>query len=67
MQINDVKNSVENLWSDVSASWQDDIAKKYKTAMIDPMENILNSMQCSCNQLMFAKDEALRRLNEIQE
>lgn len=67
MQINDVKRNVEDLWSDASASWQDDMSKKYKTAMIDQMENLLNSMQSSCSQLTLASEDALRRLKEIQE
>lgn len=67
MRINDVKRNVENLWSDASASWQDDMSKKYKTAMIDQMESLLNSMQNSCSQLTLASDDALRRLKEIQE
>ncbi len=40
MQINDVKRNVENLWSEASASWQDDMSKKYKIAVIDQMEII---------------------------
>lgn len=67
MQIGDVKKNVENLWSDASASWQDDMSKKYKTAMIDQMESLLNSMQSSCSQLTLASEDALRRLKEIQE
>lgn len=67
MQINDVKRNVENLWSEASASWQDDMSKKYKIAMIDQMENLLSSMQSSCNQLTLASEDALRRLKEIQE
>ena len=67
MQINDVKKNVEDLWSDTAASWQDDMSKKYKTAMIDYMENLLNSMQSSCSQLVLASEEALKRLEEIQE
>lgn len=67
MQINDVKRNLENLWSDASASWQDDVSTKYKTAMIDQMENLLGSMQSSCSQLTFAGEDALRRLKEIQE
>ena len=66
MQINDVKRNVENLWSDVSTSWQDDMSKKYKTVMIDQMESLLNSMQSSCSQLSLASEDALRRLEEIQ-
>lgn len=66
MQINDIKRNVENLWSDVSASWQDDMSKKYKTVMIDQMESLLNSMQSSCSQLSLASEDALRRLEEIQ-
>ena len=54
MQINDVKRNVENLWSEASASWQDDMSKKYKIAVIDQMEKLLSSM-------------ALRQLKEIQE
>lgn len=67
MQINDVKRNVENLWSDASASWQDDMSKKYKAAMIDQMENLLDSMHSSCSQLALASEDALRRLKEIQE
>lgn len=67
MQINDVKRNVENLWSDASASWRDDMSKKYKTAMIDQMESLLNSMHSSCSQLTLASEDALRRLKEIQE
>ena len=66
MQINDVKRNVENLWSDASASWQDDMSKKYKIAMIDQMESLLASMQNSCSQLTLASEDALRRLKEIQ-
>ena len=66
MQINDVKRNVENLWSDASASWQDDMSKKYKIAMIDQMESLLASMQNSCSQLTLASEDALRRLEEIQ-
>lgn len=67
MQINDIKRNVENLWSDASASWQDDMSKKYKTAMIDQLESLLNSMHSSCSQLALASEEALRKLKEIQE
>ncbi len=67
MQINDIKRNVENLWSDVSASWQDDMSKKYKTAMIDQMESLLSSMQSFCSQLSLASEDALRQLKEIQE
>ena len=67
MQINDVKRNVENLWLDASASWQDDMSKKYRAAVIEQMENLLNSMQNSCSQLVLASEDALRRLKEIQE
>lgn len=67
MQIEDVKKNVENLWSDASASWQDDMSKKYRAAIIDQMENLLNSMRSSCSQLTLASEDALRRLKEIQE
>ncbi len=67
MQINDIKRNVENLWSDASASWQDDMSKKYKTAMIDQLESLLNSMHSSCSQLAHASEDALRKLKEIQE
>lgn len=67
MQINDVKGNVENLWADASTSWKDDMSKKYKTAMINQMEKILNSMQGSCSQLALASEDALRKLKEIQE
>lgn len=66
MQINDVKKNVMDLWSDTSVSWKDDMSRKYKAAMIDQIENILNSMQSSCSQLTLASEEALRRLKEIQ-
>lgn len=66
MRINDIKRNVENLWSDASASWQDDMSKKYKTAMIDQLESLLNSMHSSCSQLVFASEDALRKLKEIQ-
>ena len=67
MQINDVKRNVENLWSEASVSWQDDMSKKFKTAMIDQMESLLNSMHISCIQLALASEDALRKLKEIQE
>lgn len=67
MQINDIKRNVENLWSDASASWQDEMSKKYKAAMIDQLENLLNSMHSSCSQLALASEDALKRLKEIQE
>lgn len=67
MQINDVKRNVENLWSEASASWQDDMSKKYKTAVIDQMEKLLSSMERSCSRLILANEEALRQLKEIQE
>lgn len=67
MQINDIKRNVENLWSDASASWQDDMSKKYKTAMIVQLESLLNSMHSSCSQLARASEDALRKLKEIQE
>lgn len=67
MQIDDVKRNVENLWSDASASWQDDMSKKYRTAMINQMESLLDSMRSSCSQLTLASEDALRRLKEIQE
>ncbi len=67
MQINDVKRNVENLWSEASASWQDDMSKKYKIAVIDQMEKLLSSMERSCSRLILANEEALRQLKEIQE
>lgn len=67
MQINDIKRNVENLWSDASASWQDDMSKKYKTAMIDQLESLLSSIHSSCSQLALASEDALRKLKEIQE
>lgn len=67
MQINDVKRNVENLWLDASVFWQDDMSKKYRAAVIEQMEKLLNSMQSSCSQLVLASEDALRRLKEIQE
>lgn len=67
VQIGDVRKNVVELWADASASWQDDLSKKYKAAMIDQMEDILDSMQNSCDQLMRASGDALKRLKEIQE
>ena len=67
MQINDVKRNVENLWSEASAPWQDDMSKKYKIAVIDQMEKLLSSMERSCSRLILANEEALRQLKEIQE
>lgn len=67
MQISDIRRNVVELWSDASVSWQDDMSKKYKAAMIDQMEDLLDSMQTSCSNLMCASDDALRRLKKIQE
>lgn len=67
MQINDVKRNVENQWLDASVFWQDDMSKKYRAAVIEQMEKLLNSMQSSCSQLVLASEDALRRLKEIQE
>ena len=67
MQINDIKRNIESLWLDASVSWQDDVSKKYKTAIIDQLESLLISMHSSCSQLALASEDALKRLEEIQE
>jgi flagellar hook-associated protein FlgK len=67
MQIIDVKSNVDDLWDDASSSWQDAMSKKYKAAVIDQMETLLNSMQSSCSQLVLASEDALKQLKEMQE
>ncbi len=66
MRINDVKRNIDELWDDAAASWQDEMSKKYKGAMLKQMENLLDSMQSTCSQLTLASEEALRQLKEIQ-
>lgn len=67
MQMSDIRRNIVGLWSDTAASWQDDMSKKYRIALIDQMGELLDSMQNSCGQLACASDDALRRLKEIQE
>lgn len=65
--MDDVRRNMYGLWNDAAAFWQDEMSKKYKTAMIDEIDNLLRFMQTSCNQLMLARENALKRLNEIQD
>ena len=67
MQIDDVRRNVDSLWADTATSWQDEMSKKYKVVMIDEIDNLLQFMQQSCNQLMLAREDALKRLKEIQD
>ena len=66
MQINDIRNTVDNLWIDTSASWQDEMAKKYKAAVIDELDTLLNQMNKCCVQLDLASSDALRKLSEFE-
>ena len=67
MYIKDVKRNIEDLWSDTSVSWKDPMSEKYKAAIIDQMESLLDFIQNSYSQLVTASEEALRQLKEIQE
>lgn len=66
MQINDIRNTVDDLWIDTSASWQDEMAKKYETAVIDELDTLLNQMNKCCVKLDLASSDALRKLSEFE-
>ena len=67
MQIEDIRRNVEASWSDTAAFWQDRTAKKYRAAVIDEADSLLKSIQESCGRLTQAREDALRRLKEIQD
>lgn len=66
MQINVVQKAVDELWLDTAASWSDDMSRKYKSLILDKLDDCLNDMQTSCSELILASDSALNRLREIQ-
>lgn len=66
MQINDIRDTVDNLWIDASVSWRDEMAQKYKVAVIDELDSLLNQMNKCCMQLDSANIDALRKLSEFE-
>lgn len=67
MQMNGVKRTVEELWANTESTWKDDVSIKYKNAVVDEMEEILQTMQISCDKLMISMNRALDELKEIQD
>lgn len=67
MRIEDVRRQVDQLWEETAVFWKDEIAEKYKTAVIDELERLLISMQASCDRMISVQEDALRRRDEMQE
>ena len=67
MRIEDVRRQVDQLWEETAVFWRDEIAGKYKTAVIDELERLLISMQASCDRMISVQENALRKRNEMQE
>ena len=67
MRIEDVRRQVDQLWEETAVFWKDEIAEKYKTAVIDELERLLISMQASCDRMISVQKDALRRRDEMQE
>lgn len=67
MQFEDIKENVNHLWDQTAITWQDDVSKRYKSAVIDEITELLVSMQKNCIQLKMSSDEALKRLKDIQQ
>lgn len=67
MQIDDIRKCVDNVWTETEATWKDDMSKKYRNVIVDKIDDLLKSMQSSCNQLSRASGDALQRLADVQE
>ena len=66
MEIHDIRQDIEDLWTETACSWRDERSKKYKALMIDEMDSLLHSMETSCDKLVRAQEEALRRLENMK-
>ncbi len=67
MQIDGVRKNVDELWIDTASSWTDDMSRRYKSLILDKLDDLLKDMQTSCTELILARDSALNRLREIQD
>lgn len=66
MQIKDIQNSIANSWDEVKTSWQDDMSKKYKTALLDNLDTLLSSIERELNHLHWASEDAIEQIDQFQ-
>ena len=45
MRIEDVRRQVAQLWEETAVFWKDEIAGKYKTAVMDELERLLACLE----------------------
>jgi hypothetical protein len=65
MEANVIKAQIDEAWRDASASWKDEYATRYKTAVISELESTLDHLQKTSNQLNEAIDTVLSSLREF--
>lgn len=67
MEIDDIRQNIDNAWVEAIPFWKDNMSKKYKIAVIDELDELLKSMQSIISELELAREDALRKLKEIGE
>jgi hypothetical protein len=65
MEANVIKAHIAEAWLDASASWKDEYASSYKTAVIDELESALDNLQKTSGQLGESIDTVLSSLREF--
>ena len=51
MEASVIKSKVETTWQDASAQWKDEYASRYRTAVITELENTLDRIRNTSEQL----------------
>ena len=67
MQIDDIRQNIDNAWVETTPFWKDNMSKQYKSAVIDELDELFKSMQSIISELELAREDALRKLKEIGE
>ena len=67
MEAKKIKAKIEEIWQDTSSRWKDEYATRYRSAVISELDNTLDQMQRSTEQLNAAVDITLSGLREFED
>lgn len=66
MEIEKIKKSINDSWSETSAKWNDQYAVRFEKSIIVNLENILDEIQESSNKLEENFEETIDKIKKIE-
>ena len=67
MGIDNIKTTITELWDEISLSWHDEMAQKYKRIVLYEVEETLSEIRTVSIELQNVSDESMRKIQKIKE